>query len=126
MNVRAVIVSVISALAAIGLVSMLINSPGQLMSQILFAVVTVALVMFLFRLLMKKRVGGNHEERAYTKAVKQSKKRYNPKTSYKTKPSRSMSFVSKPKKKPSRRKKASHLTVIQGNKGKRGSRASSE
>lgn len=126
MNVRTIVVSVISALAAIGLVSMMITSPGQLVRQMVFAVVTVALVLFLFRVLMKKRVTGNNEDRAYTKAVKQSKKRQNSKTSYKVKPSRPFSFASKPKRKPSRRKKASHLTVIDGNKGKRGSRASSE
>ncbi len=126
MNVRNVIVFVISALAAIGIVSLLITSPGQLMRQILFAVVTVAVVMLLFRLMMKKNNNSNNEDRAYSKAVKQSKKRHTSKTSYKPKASRSMSFSSKPKKKPSRRKKATHLTVIEGNKGKRGSRASSE
>ena len=127
MNVRTVAVSAIAALAAIGLVSMMITSPGQLVRQIVFAVITVAIVMFLLRLFMQNRGGGNRrEDRAYSKAVKQSKKRHTAKTSYKSKPSRSMAFTAKPKKKSARRKKASHLTVIQGNKGKRGSRASSE
>ncbi|WP_046180408.1 SA1362 family protein [Domibacillus tundrae] len=128
MNVRTVVVSVITALAAIGLVSMMITSPGQLVRQIAYAVITVVIVMFLLRLFMKNRAGGNRsEDRAYSKAVKQSKKRRTPKTSYKPKPSRSVAFTAaKPKKKMARRKKASHLTVIQGNKGKRNSRASSE
>ncbi|WP_050180827.1 SA1362 family protein [Domibacillus robiginosus] len=126
MNVRTVIVSAITALAAIGLVSMMITSPGQLVQQIAFAVITVAVVMFLLRLFMRNRTEGNRSEnRAYTKAVKQSKKRYASKTGFK--PKASVAFAAgKTKKKASRRKKASHLTVIQGNKGKRGSRASSE
>ncbi|MEM1502147.1 SA1362 family protein [Domibacillus sp. 8LH] len=126
MNVRTVVVSVITALAAIGLVSMMITSPGQLVQQIAFAVITVAIVMFLLRLFMRNRTGGNHSEnRAYSKAVKQSKKRYATKTGFKSKPS--VAFTTgKPKKKAARRKKASHLTLIQGNKGKRSSRASSE
>lgn len=129
MNVRTVIVSAITALAAIGLVSMMITSPGQLVQQIAFAVITVAIVMFLLRLFMRNRpVGNRSEDRAYSKAVKQSKKRHtSTKMNFKSKPARSAVFTAgKPKKKASRRKKASHLTVIQGNKGKRSSRASSE
>ncbi|WP_052712112.1 SA1362 family protein [Domibacillus indicus] len=127
MNVRTVVVSVIAALAAIGLVSMMITSPGQLVQQIVFAVITVAVVMFLLRLFMRNRGGGvnRREDRAYSKAVKQSKKRQTAKSNTK-KPSHSVSFTAKPKKKSARRKKATHLTVIEGNKGKRGSRASSE
>jgi hypothetical protein len=123
MNIRTVVAPVIIALAAIGLVSMMITSPGQLMRQLIFAVVSVAIVIFLFRLFMKKRAGGNNENRAYSKAVKQSKKKHQPKTKYA--PTRASSLSAKPKKKPVRRKKSSHLTVIEGNKGKRSTRASS-
>ncbi|OXS80380.1 SA1362 family protein [Domibacillus enclensis] len=127
MNVRTVIVSVIAALAAIGLVNMMITSPGQLVRQVVFGVITAAIILFLLRLFMQNRGGGNRrEDRAYSKAVKQSKKRHTTKTGTKPKPSRSVAFTAKPKKKTARRKKASHLTVIEGNKGKRGSRASSE
>ncbi|OLN23337.1 hypothetical protein BTO30_05055 [Domibacillus antri] len=124
MNARTVLTSVIVALAAIGLVSMMITSPGQLMRQLIFAVVSVAIVILLFRLIMRKRMGSSNEDRAYSKAVKQSKKRHRSKTKYS--PVRASSFSTKSKKKQARRKKASHLTVIQGNKGKRGTRASSE
>ncbi|OES44389.1 SA1362 family protein [Domibacillus iocasae] len=127
MNVRTVVVSVIAVLAAVGLVSMMITSPGQLVRQVIFGVITTVIILFLLRLFMQNRGGGNRrEDRAYSKAVKQSKKRHTAKTSYKPKTSRSVSFTAKPKKKAARRKKAAHLTVIQGNKGKRGSRASSE
>ncbi|OMP67695.1 SA1362 family protein [Domibacillus epiphyticus] len=124
MNIRTVVTSVIVAFAAIGLLSMLITSPGQLMRQLIFTVVSVAIVIFLFRLFMRKRTGSINEDRAYSKAVKQSKKRHSPKTKYA--PFRASSLSPKQKKKPVRRKKPSHLTVIEGNKGKRGTRASSE
>ncbi|MGG3450146.1 SA1362 family protein [Domibacillus aminovorans] len=75
MSIRTVVTSIIVALAAIGLVSMMITSPGQLLQQLMFAIVSVAIVIFLFRLFMRKRMGGNTEQRAYSKAVKQSKKK---------------------------------------------------
>lgn len=125
MSIRNSVTSIIVALAAIGLVSMMITSPGQLVRQLIFAAVSVAIVIFLFRLFMNKRVGGNTENRAYSKAVKQSKKKHhNPKTKYV--PTRASSLSTKMNKKPIRRKSSSHLTVIEGNKGKRRKRASSE
>ncbi|OKL38089.1 SA1362 family protein [Domibacillus mangrovi] len=125
MSIRTVVTSIIVALAAIGLVSMMITSPGQLVKQLIFAAVSVAIVMFLFRLFMGKRTGGNTENRAYSKAVKQSQKKHpNSKTKYAS--ARSTSLSTKLNKKPIRRKDSSHLTVIEGNKGKRRTRASSE
>lgn len=128
MNVRTSIVSIIAALAAIGFVSMLITSPGQLMRQIVFAVVIVSVVVLLFRLMQRKQMGKlKSEDRAYSKAVKQSKKRHDQKPKYNPKPSKPMTLSAKPKKKPARRRKNTHLTVIEGSKGKRrSSRASSE
>ncbi|OAH55996.1 MULTISPECIES: SA1362 family protein [Bacillaceae] len=125
MSIRTVVTSIIVALAAIGLVSMMITSPGQLLQQLMFAIVSVAIVIFLFRLFMRKRMGGNTEQRAYSKAVKQSKKKHHiPKTKYA--PPRASSLSAKMTKKPIRRKNPSHLTLIEGNKGKRRTRASSE
>lgn len=125
MSIRTVITSIIVALAAIGLVSMIITSPGQLVRQLIFAAGSVAIMIFLFRLFMKKRMGGNPENRAYSKAVKQSKKKH-PSSKTKYASARAASLSTKLNKKPIRRKDSSHLTVIEGNKGKRRTRASSE
>lgn len=124
MNIRFIFVSAIAVFAAIGLVAMLLTSPGQLVQQLVYAAVGAAVLFFLFSFFLKRRSRGpRREDRAYSKAVKQSKKKYASNAVMKPK---SKTGAPVTKKKAARRKRPSHLTVIEGNKGKRGKRASSQ
>ena len=114
MNTRSVIAFTFIGLAVIGLVSMLLNSPGALFKQIAFMVIGVAVLFFIFRLVMRKRIGASPEDRAFAKAAKQSKKRYNTQQSVSKKPASVFS-----KKKQTRKKTPRHLKVIEGKKGKK-------
>ncbi|MFK2824339.1 SA1362 family protein [Bacillus sp. B190/17] len=120
MTIRSVITYTLIGLAAIGLVSMLIYTPGALARQLAVLAVTAVVIYFLYRLVIRKRLGGSTEDKAFAKAAKHSKKRLQKRQ----KPS-SASPSSSKKKKPFRRKSTSHLTVIDGKKGKRNNRASS-
>ncbi|WP_338750043.1 SA1362 family protein [Bacillus sp. FJAT-52991] len=119
MATRTVITFSLIALAAIGLVSMLFNAPGALARQLVIAAVTVAVIVLIYRLVMRKRLGGNGEDRAFAKAARQSKKRLKSrkKTTHPSTPAT--------KKKPLRRKSSANLRVIEGKKGKKNNRASS-
>lgn len=118
MNLRTVIAYTLIGLAGIGLVSLLLNNPGELVRQIGLIALSAIVIFFIFRLVMKRRIGGNKEDRAFAKAAKQSKKRFNS-------PQATASSPVSYKKKPAAKKKSKHLKVIDGKKGKRSNRVSS-
>ncbi|MEK4028836.1 MULTISPECIES: SA1362 family protein [Bacillaceae] len=122
MTIRSVIAYTLMGLAAIGLISMLLYSPGALARQLIILAVTAVVIYFIYRLVIRKRLGGGTEDKAFAKAAKESKKRLQKQK--RPKPS-SPSTVSSKKKKPFRRKRTKHLTVIEGKKGKKNNRASS-
>ena len=108
-------------LAAIGIISMLVQDPGGFIKMIAGMALVVAVIYFLFRRFSQTSPSKNHEQRAFKKAAKRSKKRFQTKEN--TSPSKrsSIGSLSAARKK---RKDTSHLTVIEGKKGKKKNRAS--
>ncbi|TXC92323.1 hypothetical protein FS935_04505 [Metabacillus litoralis] len=116
------VVLVIISLGIIGVITTLVSDPLWLLKQIAIYTVLAGAIYLIYRLFMKKRMG--KENTSYAKAVKQSKKRYddrntrasNVKNISQVKRSSKTSAVKK-------KKQPSHLTVIEGKKGKKKNRA---
>jgi hypothetical protein len=114
------IVAGLISLAIIGIISQLVNNPAGFFRSIAIMVLIVAVIFFLINR-FSKAGPQKYEQRAFNKAAKQSKKRFQHKeshTSGKRTPIGSLSAARKKK------KDASHLTVIEGRKGKKKNRAS--
>lgn len=94
-------------LAIVGLMSQLLFNPSQLIKTIAFVAFGAVVIFFVFRLLFKQRFNSD-EMRKYRQAAKQSRLKYQNKSSTKQQQSY---------RKPLRRR-ASHLRVIDGNKHK--------
>ncbi|MBM7604608.1 membrane protein implicated in regulation of membrane protease activity [Metabacillus crassostreae] len=115
-------VLVIISLGIIGVITTLVSDPLWLLKQIAIYAVLAGAIYLIYRLFMKKRMG--KENTSYAKAVKQSKKRYddrntrgsNIKNISQVKRSSKTSTIKK-------KKQPSHLTVIEGKKGKKKNRA---
>ncbi|PLR99909.1 hypothetical protein CVD19_02325 [Bacillus sp. T33-2] len=107
-------------LSAIGIVSRLINNPVGFLQTIAGMVLIVGVIFLLVRRFSSAHPG-KQEQRAFLKAAKKSKKRFHHKEPS-VPPRRSTigSLATARKKK----KDASHLTVIEGKKGKKKNRAS--
>ena len=116
------VVLVIISLGIIGVITTLVSDPLWLLKQIAIYTVLAGAIYLIYRLFMKKRMG--KENTSYAKAFKQSKKRYddrntrgsNVKNISQVKRSSKTSAVKK-------KKQPSHLTVIEGKKGKKKNRA---
>ena len=110
------------ALAAIGLISQLINDPGSLIKMIAVTAVVVAVIYFIITRFSQANPSQKHEQHAFKKAAKKSKKRFQKKESTSTPSKRtSIGSLSAARKK---KRDTSHLTVIEGKKGKKKNRAS--
>lgn len=111
------------SLAAFYLIIELFRNPGGLFTNLLLIVGGVTVFYLIFRYFIQGKIGAKTDAR-YSKAVKQSKKRYaatagaKPNVSPITSRDRASSKPSVPK-----RKAPSHLTVIEGKKGKKKNRA---
>lgn len=108
-------------LAAIGIISMLVQDPGGFIKMIAGMALIVAVIYFLFRRFSQTSPSKNHEQRAFKKAAKRSKKRFQTKENTSPAKRSSIGSLSAARKK---RKDTSHLTVIEGKKGKKKNRAS--
>jgi uncharacterized membrane protein YfcA len=107
-------------LAAIGIISQLIHDPGVFLRTIAGMVLVVAVIYFLINR-FSKASPQKHEQRAFYKAAKRSKRRFKHKDSAPPQRRSSVGSLSAARKK---KKDASHLTVIEGRKGKKKNRAS--
>ncbi|MGM9987100.1 MAG: SA1362 family protein [Bacillaceae bacterium] len=111
----------IIALAIFGFVFTLINKPGQIVSTAFTIGFTVLIVYILIRLF--SNLGTNSTTNSsYRKAVKQSKKKYAQKnnfTSSITTKKQMTKSKSEPIRKKTKSKSTAHLTVIEGEKGKK-------
>lgn len=114
-----IFIIVVLALGAIGLLTTLVKNPMWLLQQIAFYTVIAGAIFLLYRYTMQRRIGQNHS--AYAKAAKQSKRRLDDRDSK----VKSISQARKNQKKASALKKTrqTHLTVIEGKKGKKKNRA---
>jgi hypothetical protein len=111
------------SLAAFYLVIQLITNPGGLFTNLLLIVGGATVFYLIFRYFIQGKIGGKTDAR-YSKAVKQSKKRYS--SAATAKPNVSpINSRDRAGSKPSaqKRKTPSHLTVIEGKKGKKKNRA---
>ncbi|MBS2969605.1 hypothetical protein J9317_12600 [Metabacillus sp. KIGAM252] len=111
----------IAGLAGFYLITTMITNPAALLRQAAILVITIAIIYFVFRYFMKKRMGSDYS--SYSKAVKQSKRTAN-ETTHSGSPSKTVTPIKKyAKRKPFKKKSSSHLTVIEGKKGKKKNRA---
>lgn len=111
------------ALGAIGIVSQLINDPGSFLKTIAVMAIVIAVIYFLFtRFYQATPSSHKHEQQAFKKAAKKSKKRFKKKEQGPSVSKRSsLGSLSAARKK---KRDTSHLTVIEGKKGKKKNRAS--
>ncbi|MGD6966997.1 SA1362 family protein [Rossellomorea vietnamensis] len=118
MSARTLIAGAIILFASIGLVSMLIGDPLALLQRILIFAAIAGIIYFVFRKVMMGggSSGKNKDQKAFLKAARQSKKRYNhKKTAAPVKASASNPF----RKKSHRKKSQANLTVIEGKKNRK-------
>lgn len=110
-------------LAIIGVASRFISNPTAFFQSVLVFLVIGFAIFFLVR----RFNGGNpqkHEQSAFRKAAKKSKKRFQQKDIRKPSVKTTNGNVSTLKKGKNKAKSATHLTVIEGKKGKKKKRAS--
>ncbi|MBS4199642.1 hypothetical protein KHA93_08235 [Bacillus sp. FJAT-49732] len=112
MKIRNWLVGVITVIALIGLGSSLIHNPLGLIKQ-LFVIGIVAVAIYIIYRVLVGRKPERSESRSYARAAKLSKKRKRV----------SQQTNSQMRKKPLRKRTASHLTVIEGKKNKKKDRA---
>ncbi|WP_108670826.1 SA1362 family protein [Peribacillus acanthi] len=110
-------------LGIIGIGSRLFTDPiGALKSMLIFAIV-LGVVVFIVKRLTKDHPN-KRDQKAYSKAVRNSKKRLKQRDSdKKTNKVASFSLAQKAKKVKTKTKSETHLTVIEGKKGKKKNRA---
>jgi len=108
------ILSSVILLSVVGFLTLLFNNPGSLLRSIFISAVIIGVIYFIARNVITTSASNRGEHRAFLKAAKTSKKRIKRKeVSMKSSTSRGRKF----------RKEAVHLTVIEGKKGKKKSRA---
>ncbi|WP_088071181.1 SA1362 family protein [Gottfriedia luciferensis] len=118
----------IIALALFGLIAKLIDDPVKLLQRFLFIGLIILIIYFIYRVFTSSNSQRSQQD-SYRKAAKQTVKKYNTQKSSslkksinKTKPTSRKSTSSPLLKR--RTKDSSHLTVIEGEKGKKKDRAS--
>ncbi|WP_416827190.1 SA1362 family protein [Ectobacillus polymachus] len=113
----------IVGLAVFQLVMTAVQNPADLLKQLLIIVIVLGAIYLLYRLITS--TGGANSRASYNRAVKQSKRKYTkrnvtPLTKNKRDSKTNKTSSSMFKKK----RKSTHLTVIEGKKGKKKDRAS--
>jgi flagellar biosynthesis/type III secretory pathway M-ring protein FliF/YscJ len=109
-------------LGGIGFTHKLFNQPAAIVRQLLLVVFMIAAVYVIYRLLIRRRIGKEHS--SYMKAVHQSKKLHHERdknTLLKTARAKSTKKGARPS--LQRKRTTTHLTVIEGKKGKKKNRA---
>ncbi|WP_066193015.1 MULTISPECIES: SA1362 family protein [Gracilibacillus] len=125
-NIMSTIIYILIGLAGIGLINMLLSDAlGFFISLFISLAIGAAIFGLLYVFVIKRRTAATDDLKKYRKAVKQSKKRY--KTVPPSKGAPVTSSFNKKKPQPTKKvtkKRATHLTVIEGNKDKKKNRAS--
>ncbi|QNF26152.1 SA1362 family protein [Metabacillus elymi] len=124
MNRRGVngFVFAIILLGAVGLITTLVSNPLWLLKQIAIYAAIGFGIYLIYRLFMRKRMG--QENTSYAKAAKQSKRRFDDRSTRGSNV-RNITHAKKSTKTSAikKKKQPSHLTVIEGKKGKKKNRA---
>jgi predicted tellurium resistance membrane protein TerC len=117
------IVLAIILLGAIGLITTLVSNPMWLLKQIAIYAALAGVIYLIYRMFMKKRIN-NKDYSSYAKAAKKSKRRFDEKNNRGSN-IRNIAQVKKATKTSAikKKKQPSHLTVIEGKKGKKKNRA---
>ncbi|MDP4161579.1 MAG: SA1362 family protein [Bacillota bacterium] len=115
------VVGILLIFAGIGAASIFKSNPAGFIQRIAVLAMIGLAIFFIFRRISNASPG-NSEQKAFLKAARKSKKRAIQKSSDAS--SRSASPLFSPGKKKSKKKTQSHLTVIDGKKGKKKNRAS--
>ncbi|AZB43548.1 hypothetical protein CEF21_15245 [Bacillus sp. FJAT-42376] len=111
----------IAGLAGFYLITTLLTNPAALFQQAAIIAITVAIIYLVFRYVMRKRMGLDYS--SYSKAAKHTKRSAYEKT-HTGSPSKTVTPIKKyAKTKSFKKKNSSHLTVIEGKKGKKKNRA---
>jgi uncharacterized membrane protein YfcA len=116
------IVSGLIILAALGVAVSLISDPAGFLQRIAVIVIIGAVIYFLFQRFNRANPS-KREQRAFVRAAKKSKKRFNHKEAGSA-IGKKASIGSLTSIKKSKKKSSPHLTVIEGKKGKKKNRAS--
>ncbi len=117
------IVMVVILLGFIGFVTTLVSDPLWLLKQIAIYAAIAGFIYLIYRMVSKRKLGKEHS--SYLKAAKQSKRRFDDRSN-RSSNIRNISQAKKAKKASAIKKKKqqpSHLTVIEGKKGKKKNRA---
>jgi mannitol-specific phosphotransferase system IIBC component len=109
------------ALAALGMFSLLVSNPTGLLLKFVITLAAGAVIFFLVRYFYQSSPE-KREQRAFVKAAKKSLKRKQQKESGKQARKTNISNITSIKTK--KKQTNNHLTVIEGNKGKRKNRVS--
>ncbi|MGM7721216.1 SA1362 family protein [uncultured Metabacillus sp.] len=124
MNRRVVngIVLAIILLGAVGLISTLLSDPLWLLKQIAIYAAIAGIIYLVYRMVMKRKLGKEYS--SYARAAKRSKRRFDDRSSRGSNV-RNIAHAKKSTKTSAIKKKRqpSHLTVIEGKKGKKKNRA---
>ncbi|MBS4191248.1 hypothetical protein KHA94_13750 [Bacillus sp. FJAT-49705] len=116
------VISGIILLAVLGVSSSLISNPAGFLRRIAVILLVGAIVYFIFQRFYKASPK-KQEQRAFNRAARKSKKRFLPNDPAKNS-NRKTTTGSLTSIKRTRKKSSSHLTVIEGKKGKKKDRAS--
>jgi uncharacterized membrane protein YfcA len=109
-------------LGGVGFAHTLINQPVDMFRQLLYIALFIAAIYVIYQFIIRRRMGKEHS--SYLRAVNQSKKLHGERD----KKSLTKTVRAKSNKKGARpslqkRRKTTHLTVIEGKKGKKKNRA---
>lgn len=126
---RNIFVLSLIGLSVFGLLTTLIFEPGQLLKQIAIYAFFGVVIFLIYKWFVRRRIGGK-EHSAYLRAAKQSAKRFNEgskKSNVLGTINKKTSFTSIKKSNqsstPKKKTTPTHLTVIEGKKGKKKNRA---
>ncbi|WP_309475263.1 SA1362 family protein [Bacillus sp. 03113] len=111
------------ALGIFGIVSTFISDPAGFLKSLAVIIVVGVILFLIFRRFYQPNPE-RKEQRAFVKAAKRSKKRYQHREPGISQKSNSSSISSIKKRKPKKKQSSTHLTVIDGKKGKKKNRAS--
>jgi predicted tellurium resistance membrane protein TerC len=116
------IVLAIILLGAIGLITTLVTNPVWLLKQIAIYAAIAGVIYLIYRLFFKKRMGSEYA--SYAKAAKKSKRRFDDRSN-RVSTIKNIAHAKKGTKTSAikKKKQPSHLTVIEGKKGKKKNRA---
>lgn len=109
-----VFVYILFLFALLGFGTLLMTNPGVLVRYFVGTMIVIAILLLVFKFFSPSNIVRTEEDRAFAKAAKYSKKRLKKKLTSKKK---------SPRSKQALRKHPKHLTVIEGKKGKKKSRA---